>query len=912
MQLGKEFGLEGEKLLQFVREQEEKEEKRRQLEEEKEEKRRQLEEEKEEKRREEEREERRLEEEREEKRRQLEEEREEKRRRIEEERRQEEEEKEERRRREDEERETRCQERELRKLEMEADLARQKEAAEAAKREHELELARLAARNGNGHTAEREDRAKAPKLPSFVDGKDDLDAYLQRFERFAETAKWKKDGWASKLSALLSGRAQEVYSRLSEEAAKDYDKVKIALMKRYDLTEDGYRRKFRASKPEVDESPEQFIVRLDRYLLRWLELSDTERTFDGLKDLIVKEQFIDSCPKDLAIHLRERAPETLSKIAKIADQYLEAHSKHLFSPVSRKPTVQPEKDEARNTQINPTALHCFKCNSRGHKAVNCPTLTKRCFLCGKQGHEARNCRSGGRRSGGQNKDGNPVQRGQVSASCLVQPSKGKPTEEEVKFCIKDDELLLACGKKIPLLSSACVEPLTGVRSKMPVVKGRVGEKSVDVLRDTGCSGIVVKRDLVSEDQFTGDFNVMLLIDNTARKVPIAKIDVDTPYLKGQVEAQCLPDAVYDLIVGNVPGARAADDPDPSWQGHVQEACAVTTRSQAKKAGERIPLKVPGTKESHVVDREKLKQMQREDESLQKYWEKNDVVVRGQAETSFEVKGGVLYRVYKHPYVNGGKPLKQVMVPMQLRSRIMELAHGSIMGGHMGIKKTADKIQSAFYWPGIQGDVTRYCKSCDVCKKTVNKGSVPKVPLEKMPLIDKPFKRVAIDLVGPIGPPSEDGHRYILTLVDFATRYPEAVPLKNIDTETVAEALVDIFSRLGVPEEILSDLGTQFVSECMKEVTRLLSIKQLTTTPYHPMCNGLTEKFNGTMKSMPRDCAVNSQDSGTATSTRCYLHIEKSLRSLLGFHRLSCSMEELSEGQCLFLKSSGRKSWRSLR
>ena len=58
-------------------------------------------------------------------------------------------------------------------------------------------------------------------------------------------------------------------------------------------------------------------------------------------------------------------------------------------------------------------------------------------------------------------------------------------------------------------------------------------------------------------------------------------------------------------------------------------------------------------------------------------------------------------------------------------------------------------------------------------------------------------------------PSEGGHRYILTLVDFATRYPKAVPLKNIDTETVAEALVDIFSRLGVPEEILSDLGTQF-------------------------------------------------------------------------------------------------------
>ena len=78
----------------------------------------------------------------------------------------------------------------------------------------------------------------------------------------------------------------------------------------------------------------------------------------------MKEQFIDSCPKDLAINLQERAPETLAKIAKIADQYLEAHGKHLFSPASRKPTVQPERGEAKSTQINPTALHCLKCNTR--------------------------------------------------------------------------------------------------------------------------------------------------------------------------------------------------------------------------------------------------------------------------------------------------------------------------------------------------------------------------------------------------------------------------------------------------------------------------------------------------------------------------------------------------------------------
>ena len=80
-----------------------------------------------------------------------------------------------------------------------------------------------------------------------------------------------------------------------------------------------------------------------------------------------------------------------------------------------------------------------------------------------------------------------------------------------------------------------------------MLKVQLGERSVDVLGNTGCSGIVVKRDLVSENQLTGDVNVMLLIDNMARKVPIAKIDIDTPYLKGQVEGQCLPDAVHDLI-----------------------------------------------------------------------------------------------------------------------------------------------------------------------------------------------------------------------------------------------------------------------------------------------------------------------------------------------------------------------------
>ena len=173
---------------------------------------------------------------------------------------------------------------------------------------------------------------------------------------------------------------------------------------------------------------------------------------------------------------------------------------------------------------------------------------------------------------------------------------------------------------------------------------------------------------------------------------------------------------------------------------------------------------------------------------------------------------------------------------------MKIAHESLLAGHLGISKTEFKILTQFYWPGIHQDIVHFCRSCDVCQRTIQKGKVVKAPLGKVPLIDTPFKRIALDLVGPIHPPSDRGNRYILTIMDYATRYPDATALANIDTITVAEALVDMYSRIGVPSEILSDQGTQFFSDLMREVCRLLSIRQLTSTPYYPECNGLLERL----------------------------------------------------------------------
>ena len=146
--------------------------------------------------------------------------------------------------------------------------------------------------------------AKSPKLPSFIDEKDELDSYLLCFERYAENASWEKDTWAIKLSALLTGRAMDVYTRMSDADASDYDKLKKALLTRYNYTEDGYRKRFREATPETEETPDQFVIRLKNYLAKWLELSGSSpQNFDALVDLTVKEQFINTCSEDLAMYL---------------------------------------------------------------------------------------------------------------------------------------------------------------------------------------------------------------------------------------------------------------------------------------------------------------------------------------------------------------------------------------------------------------------------------------------------------------------------------------------------------------------------------------------------------------------------------------------------------------------------------
>ena len=160
---------------------------------------------------------------------------------------------------------------------------------------------------------------RSPELPAFMNVKDVLSNYLLRFERYAAVARWEKDSCATQLSPLLSGHALEIHSRLSQEDAMSYDRLRLALLKRYDFTEFEYRKKFREAKPEGQESPGQFMVRLKNYFTKWVELSKVEKLFDGAVELMVREQFTNACSKDLSVYLNERSPKTLDELVIVAE-----------------------------------------------------------------------------------------------------------------------------------------------------------------------------------------------------------------------------------------------------------------------------------------------------------------------------------------------------------------------------------------------------------------------------------------------------------------------------------------------------------------------------------------------------------------------------------------------------------------
>ena len=295
------------------------------------------------------------------------------------------------------------------------------------------------------------------------------------------------------------------------------------------------------------------------------------------------------------------------------------------------------------------------------------------------------------------------------------------------------------------------------------------------------------------------------------------------------------------------------------QFHTDQSQVMCVQTRAMAQKEKRKLKPLNHKVIDALDitRDEFIRLQKQDQSLAKYWNlvKSTQTTDVGQKVQFVVRDEVLYRLYNNRL---GDTIEQLLVPDALRDKVVLFGHETTLSGHMGIGATYRKLCTNFYFPGMFQACKRLVASCLLCQQGANKSVGGKAPMGALPVISsEPFDTVYIDLVGKIIPASSEGHSYILTILDAATHYLLAVPMKKIDTESIAEVLTSQFDMFGYSRKIVSDNASCFTSDLMKQIYRKLGIQMSNIPVYFPQGN-LVERQHMTLISILRKLTENHQ------------------------------------------------------
>ena len=546
--------------------------------------------------------------------------------------------------------------------------------------------------------------------------------------------------------------------------------------------------------------------------------------------------------------------------------------------------------------VNSGDVSCKYCRVQGHVIDNCPVLERK----KKREQEA-------------------TQLG-VKPNCLVTVSGTHLKGGLNSTILKSSPLLTGNCSELKGLATTLSEkpspPVTSANSCNKVTakdldnnpfvsSGQVsigGSKSVpiQILRDTGASQSLLVSSVLDPSTIpdSDDYMVCKGISGTTVSVPLHTIHLQSDLVTGDVTIGLIPDLPMtgiSLLLGNdlaggkvVPCVELTSKPimEESCEVETYPACVVT-RSMSKRGvsgdGKGKSLITGCEVASNDVDladtvftklvygdddvsysREKLKELQKRDEDLSSL--RKEALSESEIKevpVGYFLKDGILMRKYRPPEVPATEEwsvIQQVVVPKPYRSEIMAMAHDLPVSGHLGVKKTTDRILRQFFWPGINSDVRQYCKSCHTCQVVGKYQADPPVaPLHPIPVVGEPFSRVVIDCVGPL-PRTRSGNQYILTIMCTATRFPEGIPVRNIKTRTISKVLLKFFTTFGLPKEIQSDQGSNFTAREFKQVMENLGVKQVLSSAYHPESQGVLERFHSTLKTMMRTyCLEHDKD-----------------------------------------------------
>ena len=221
-----------------------------------------------------------------------------------------------------------------------------------------------------------------------------------------------------------------------------------------------------------------------------------------------------------------------------------------------------------------------------------------------------------------------------------------------------------------------------------------------------------------------------------------------------------------------------------------------------------------------------------------------------------LKNGILMRKFKKK--DGSGEYDQLVVPSCLRKDVLFQMHNSLLSGHLGQKKTKEKLLQRYYWYQAREDVNLWVSQCDICGANKPPVHKPRAPLGSMP-VGAPLDRLSTDLLGPF-PRTARGNRYVLVVTDQFTKWVEIVAIPDQSAETTARVILnEVIARFGSPISIHSDLGGNYESRIFRELCDLLEIKKSRTSVRNPKGNGQTERFNKTLVHMIRAYLTGEQN-----------------------------------------------------
>ena len=217
------------------------------------------------------------------------------------------------------------------------------------------------------------------------------------------------------------------------------------------------------------------------------------------------------------------------------------------------------------------------------------------------------------------------------------------------------------------------------------------------------------------------------------------------------------------------------------------------------------------------------------------------------EPSFTLLDGILY------FLDSRRGGRRVVVPRHLRQDILEENHSGPMAGHFSGERLYKTLMRHWWWPGMYTDTVKHCASCPQCAIVSGSGRVNRPPLHPIP-VQRAFQIVGVDVMDL--PMTEAGNKHVVVFQDFLTKWPLVFPVSDQKAITIARLLAEkVIPVHGVPEALLSDRGTNLLSHLMLDLCKMLGIKKLNTTAYHPQTDGMVERFNRTLKTALRKHAA---------------------------------------------------------